>query len=132
MKFGWMLCILTGVVAVEVVSLSLYVVVFFPRSIPLDIARAVFEKVIDVDTAMLGFTGLIVAVSMQNWKRKFKQFLAVLAPVVGFLLISMAACFGAIVGIPSSFPFAFYIPLASLMMAVTLLFFLLATLHSGS
>ncbi|MGD0177875.1 MAG: hypothetical protein ABSA50_08790 [Candidatus Bathyarchaeia archaeon] len=129
LKFRWVICVLAAVEFSELMAILFYVSVFFPSTIPFDLARAVSEKIVDVDTALLGFTGVIVAVSMQNWKKKFKQALAALVPVIGLLLVSMATCFGAIVrGAPLP-NLAFYLPLAFLIMAVTLLFFLLAIIY---
>ncbi|MGA2971538.1 MAG: hypothetical protein ABSE39_02805 [Candidatus Bathyarchaeia archaeon] len=112
--------------SIELIALGLFVYFTFPRSIPFDIAKTAFEKIIDVDTALLGFTGVIVAVSIQTWKKQYKYSLAVLAVVVAFLLVSLVSSVGElVVGTPVG-PEAFVFPLAYLILGITLLFYGLA------
>jgi hypothetical protein len=122
--FSWTVYIIGSI---ELIALAPFVYFTFPSSIPFDIAKTAFEKIIDVDAALLGFTGVIVAVSMQTWKKRYNYSLAVLATVVAFLLVSLVSCVRElIVGTPVSSG-DFYFPLAFLIGGITLLFYGLAT-----
>lgn len=122
--FGLVLAIAT----LETVALGIYLLLTLPSSIPFHIAKTAFEKIIDVDAALLGFTGVIVAVSIQTWKKRYRYSLAVLASVVAFLLISLVISIGELAGgTPVSIE-AFYYSLEFLVFAVMMLFAGLATI----
>jgi hypothetical protein len=111
-----------AVTAVETAALVAYVHFYFPSSISFEIASAALEKLIDADAALLGFTGVIVAVTMQKSRYQAMRSLIFSIPVVGLLLASMIACFGGLVaGNPVS-NLAFYYPLAFLVLGTTILF----------
>ena len=122
LAFRVVLALVLAIASVETVALGVYLFLTLPSSIPFDIAKTAFEKIIDVDAALLGFTGVIVAVSIQTWKRKYKYSLALLAFVVAFLLVSLVICVGELaVGTPVSIA-ALYYSLEFLIIAVIMLF----------
>lgn len=120
--FRAQIIVLGIIAAIEGLSFGFYIALVSPLSIPFDIAKDAFGKIVDVDAALLGFTGVIVAVSMQNWKKRYYDFLLVLSMVVVLLLVSMIICFGELV-VGTSIPsYVFIAALATPIIATTILF----------
>ena len=111
-----------GFVSLEFCAIITYLTLEFPASIPFVIAEAAFAKIVDVDAALLGFTGVIVAVNLQTWKERYDYSMVVLGGVVTFFVLSMLACLrGLVVGVAVT-NLELFCPLACLVAAISFLF----------
>jgi hypothetical protein len=110
------------IILVELFILLIYIAFWFPPSIPFDIARNAFEKIVDVDAALLGFTGVIVAVSIQTWTERFKYSVVVLGTVVILFVLSLLVCFRDLVLGNTVVSRDFYLALGFLIGGITMLF----------
>lgn len=102
--------------------IGVYAILVVPHQIPFKVVQPAFEKIIDADAALLGFTGVIVAVCIQTWKERVSHFIRGLFATVLLLLVSLVdSMVQMVVGAPVSV-FTFLIPIDALIMGVIVLF----------
>lgn len=112
---------------VEYVMIYLVFGRFLPLQIKADTMSAYFEKLIDLDGVLLGFSGIIFAAVIQRRETNYKATIGVLAPVVGLYLLSLVVCFSGLMvnGSPSSTTYSWSqitFPLTCAVWATTMLF----------